>query len=110
MIGSTGAHEPQNKGAVIVKKRKSAVLIDTIQNFPAYALHYLRSEDPGELEYNEAKAVDDIRAQFNATHERVSFDQEVSNKEFTNTPAFGLPCEAMPVNVWGVPRDVVLNP
>tara|TARA_R100000951_G_C2617401_1_gene173271 strand:+ start:795 stop:1073 length:279 start_codon:yes stop_codon:yes gene_type:complete len=89
--------------------RQSVVLIDTIERFPTYALQCLFHGDCEGLEYNEAKAVADIQEKFNATHEGVTYDQDAAGIEFTNDPEFGLPCEAMPVNVWGRARDVVSN-
>lgn len=89
--------------------RPQVVLIDTIAHFPTYALQCLFYGDCDGLEYNESKAVLDIQEKFNETHECVTYDQDAAGIEFTNNPEFGLPCEAMPVNVWGRLRDAVPN-
>lgn len=91
------------------RRANPPVLIDIIERFPTYALSYLFSGDSEGLEYNEAKAVDDIRARLNTTHEGVTYDQDAASIEFTNNPEFGLPCECLTVNVWGTPRNAVSN-
>ena len=49
----------------------------------------------------------DLQEKFAETHEGVTFDQDAAGIEFTNQPEFGLPCECLPVNVWGTPRHAV---
>ena len=89
------------------KNRKQIVLIGTIDRFPTYALQCLFYGECEGLEYNEAKAVADLQAKFAETHDGVTFDQDAAGIEFTNQPEFGLPCECLPVNVWGTPRHAV---
>ena len=93
-----------------MRKRATPItLIDTIERFPTYALQCLFYGDCEGLEYNEAKAVAELQERFDATHERVSYDQDAASIAFTNNPEFGLPCECLTVNVWGVPKNAIPN-
>ena len=90
------------------KKRVPTRLIGTIERFPTYALNCLMTGECEGLEYKEAKAVEDLRESFLKAHDFISYDQDAASIKFTNDPEFGLPCEAMVVNVWGRARDNVI--
>ena len=82
-------------------------LIETIENFPVYALPYLTTGDDTGLEYSEAKAVDDLRERLEADCDSVTFDAAAPVGRWSQEPLFGLPCNVTEVYVWGVPRHAV---
>tara|TARA_R110000803_G_scaffold124486_3_gene192239 strand:+ start:298 stop:573 length:276 start_codon:yes stop_codon:yes gene_type:complete len=85
----------------------NSVFIGTIEKFPLHALRCLLKDDMRGLDDEAQAAVADLKSQHRASHEGVRYEQIAADIAHTDTPEFGAPCEALSVDVWGRPIDVV---
>lgn len=74
--------------------------IDTI-DLPTWAAAYIFNGDASGLSDNEIELVDTFEAQYDVS--TITYELVEADPSFTYYPEFGLPCDCIECEVWGVP-------